>query len=161
MDLQTDTPGKFETTPIVLDGVLYATGANNLAWALDARTGRVIWRYRRELPDGVMVCCGRVNRGFRILGDTLYLATLDAHLLAMDRKTGAIIWDAVLGDYKSAYSSTSAPLVVKDKVIIGIGGGEYGVRGHRRVRREDCEAGVALSHDPRPGRIWQRDVADP
>ena len=126
---QTDTPGKFEATPIVLDGVLYVTGANNLAWALDARTGRTIWRYRRDLPDGVVVCCGRVNRGFGILGDTLYMATLDAHLLAMDRKTGAIVWDAVLGDYKAAYSSTSAPLVVKDKVLIGMGGGEYGVRG--------------------------------
>jgi alcohol dehydrogenase (cytochrome c) len=126
---QTDTPGKFEATPIVLDGVLYVTGANNLAWALDARTGRVIWRYRRELPDGVVVCCGRVNRGFGILGDTLFMATLDGHLLAMDRKTGSIVWDAVLGDYKAAYSSTSAPLVVKDKVIIGMGGGEYGVRG--------------------------------
>jgi len=126
---QTDTPGKFEATPIVLDGVLYVTGANNLAWALDARTGRPIWRYRRDLPDGVVVCCGRVNRGFGILGDTLYMATLDAHLLGMDRKTGAIVWDAVLGDYKAAYSSTSAPLVVKDKVLIGMGGGEYGVRG--------------------------------
>jgi alcohol dehydrogenase (cytochrome c) len=126
---QTETPGKFETTSIVSDGVVYATGANNFAWALDARTGRVIWRYRRELPDGVVVCCGRVNRGFAILGDTLYMSTLDAHLLALDRKTGAIMWDAVIGDYKTIYSSTSAPLVVKDKVIIGMGGGEYGVRG--------------------------------
>jgi alcohol dehydrogenase (cytochrome c) len=126
---QTDTPGKFETTSIVLDGVLYVTGANNLAWALDARTGRVIWRYRRELPDGVVVCCGRVNRGFAILGDHLYMATLDAHLIALDRKTGGVIWDAVIGDYKTVHSSTSAPLVVKDKVIIGMGGGEYGVRG--------------------------------
>ncbi len=126
---QTDTPGKFEATPIVLDGVMYVTGANNLAWALDARTGRVIWRYRRELPEPIVVCCGRVNRGFGILGDLLYMSTLDGHLLAMDRKTGAIVWDAVLGDYKAAYASTAAPLVIKDKVLIGMGGGEYGVRG--------------------------------
>src|SRR5206468_7451203 len=61
---QTDTPGHFETTALVLDGILYATGPNNYAWALDARTGRQVWRYRRELPNGVIVCCGRVNRGF-------------------------------------------------------------------------------------------------
>jgi alcohol dehydrogenase (cytochrome c) len=126
---QTDVPGKFETTPIVLDGVIYATGSNNLAWALDARTGRPIWRYRRDLPEPIVVCCGRVNRGFAILGDLLYMATLDAHLLAFDRKSGAIVWDAVLEDHRNAYSSTSAPLVVKDKVIIGMAGGEYGVRG--------------------------------
>ena len=125
---QTDLPGKFETTSLVLDGIVYATGANNLAWALDAKTGRPIWRYRRELPDVVM-CCGRVNRGFGILGDLLYMGTLDAHLIALDRRTGSVVWDAVLEDPKNAYSSTSAPLVVKDKVIIGMGGGEYGVRG--------------------------------
>jgi alcohol dehydrogenase (cytochrome c) len=126
---QNDTPGKFETTSLVLDGVIYATGANNLAWALDARTGRPIWRYRRELPEPIVVCCGRVNRGFGILGDRLFMATLDAHLVALDRKTGTVIWDIPIGDHKQAHSSTSAPLVVKDKVIIGMGGGEYGVRG--------------------------------
>jgi alcohol dehydrogenase (cytochrome c) len=126
---QTDLPGKFETTSIVLDGIIYATGANNLGWALDAKTGRAIWRYRRELPDGLVMCCGRVNRGFAIFGDLLYMGTLDAHLIALDRRTGSVVWDAVLEDPKNAYSSTSAPLVVKDKVIIGMGGGEYGVRG--------------------------------
>jgi alcohol dehydrogenase (cytochrome c) len=126
---QTDTPGKFETTSIVYDGMIYATGPNNLAWALDARTGRPVWRYRRELPEPIVVCCGRVNRGFGILGDRLFMATLDAHLLALDRKTGAVLWDTVLEESRNAYSSTSAPLVVKDKVLIGIGGGEYGVRG--------------------------------
>jgi alcohol dehydrogenase (cytochrome c) len=126
---QTDLPGKFETTSIVLDGIVYATGSNNLAWALDAKSGRPIWRYRRELPDGLVMCCGRVNRGFAILGDLLYMGTLDAHLIALDRRTGSVVWDAVLADPKNAYSSTAAPLVVKDKVIIGMGGGEYGVRG--------------------------------
>src|SRR5262249_37869346 len=77
---QTDNPGRFETTALVLDGVLYVTGANNLAWAIDARSGRQIWRYRRELPAGVIVCCGRVNRGFGLLGDRLFMTTLDAHL---------------------------------------------------------------------------------
>jgi alcohol dehydrogenase (cytochrome c) len=128
---QNDTVGKFETVPLTVDGVLYVTGggANNLAWALDARTGRVIWRYRRELPDGIVVCCGRVNRGFAMLGDLLYMATLDNHLVALDRKTGTVVWDAMIDDFRKAQSSTSAPLVVKDKVLIGMAGGEYGVRG--------------------------------
>jgi len=126
---QSDNTGKFEATAIVLDGVLYVTGANNLAWALDARSGRQIWKYVRDLPEGVVVCCGRVNRGFGILGDTLFMATLDAHLIALDRRTGTVLWDTVIEDYKKAYSSTSAPLVVKGQVIIGMGGGEYGVRG--------------------------------
>src|SRR5262249_9298311 len=126
---QTDNPGKFEATAITLDGVVYITGANNLAWAIDARSGRQIWKYARELPEGVVVCCGRVNRGFAALGDLLYMSTLDAHLLAFDRRSGAIVWDAVIENYKNAYSSTSAPLVIKDKVVIGMGGGEYGVRG--------------------------------
>src|SRR5262249_19539646 len=100
-----------------------------LAWAIDAHSGRQIWKYTRELPEGVVVCCGRVNRGFAALGDLLYMSTLDAHLLAFDRRSGAIVWDAVIENYKNAYSSTSAPLVIKDKVVIGMGGGEYGVRG--------------------------------
>ena len=126
---QTDNPGRFETTALVLDGVLYATGANNLAWAIDARTGRQIWRYRRELPSGVIVCCGRVNRGFALLGDRLFMTTLDAHLIALERKTGTVVWDVVLADYKASYSATNAPLVIKDKIITGMTGGEYGVRG--------------------------------
>jgi alcohol dehydrogenase (cytochrome c) len=122
-------PGKFETTALVRDGVIYATGSDNHAWAIDARTGRTIWSFRRELPEGIVLCCGRVNRGFALLGDLLYLGTLDAHLLALDRKTGAVVWDVVLADYRQAYSATGAPLVVKDKVLIGVGGGEYGIRG--------------------------------
>jgi alcohol dehydrogenase (cytochrome c) len=126
---QTATLGKFETTPLLIDGVLYVTGPNNTAWAVDARTGRQIWRYSRDLPDGLNVCCGRVNRGFAALGDLLYMATLDAHLLAFDRKTGSIVWDTVIDDYKKGYTATSAPLVVKGKVLTGIAGAEYGIRG--------------------------------
>ena len=89
---QTGTLGNFETTSLVLDNVLYVTGPQNVAWAIDARTGRQIWRYRRELPaTGLTACCGLVNRGFAVLGDKLFMATLDAHLLALDMKTGAIV----------------------------------------------------------------------
>jgi alcohol dehydrogenase (cytochrome c) len=126
---QTGQLGKFEATPIVLDGVMYVTGPNNSAWAIDARTGRQIWRYVRDLPEGMDICCGRVNRGFAVLGNRLYMNTLDAHLLAFDMKTGAVVWDSVIADYKEGYSATSAPLIVKDKVVVGIAGAEYGIRG--------------------------------
>jgi alcohol dehydrogenase (cytochrome c) len=126
---QTAQLGKFETTPLVIDGILYVTGPNNTAWALDARTGRQIWSYRRDLPEGLNVCCGRVNRGFAALGNRLYMSTLDAHLLAFDMKTGAIVWDTVIDDFKRGYTATAAPLIVKDKVLVGIAGAEYGIRG--------------------------------
>ena len=126
---QTAQLGKFETTPIVLNGVMYVTGPNNTAWAIDARTGRQLWSYRRDLPEGMNICCGRVNRGFAVLGNKLFMNTLDAHLLAFDMKTGAIVWDVVIDDYKRGYSATSAPLVVKDKIVVGIAGAEYGIRG--------------------------------
>ena len=89
------------------DNVLYVTGPQNVAWAVDARTGRQIWRYRRELPQDLTACCGLVNRGFAVLGDKLFMTTLDAHLLALDMKTGAVVWDATLEDYKKGYASTS------------------------------------------------------
>jgi len=127
---QTNTLGNFETTTLVRDNVLYATGPQNVAWAIDARTGREIWRYRRELPaTGLTACCGLVNRGFAAIGDRLFMVTLDAHLLALDIKTGAIVYDVTLGNYKNGYAATIAPLVVKNKVIVGVAGGEYGIRG--------------------------------
>jgi alcohol dehydrogenase (cytochrome c) len=126
---QTGTLGSFQTTPIVIDGVLYVTGFNNNAWALDARSGRQIWRYRRELPDDLRLCCAAVNRGFAVLGDRLYMATLDAHLVSLDMQTGSVLYDVELADYRLGYSATVAPLVVKDKVIVGVAGAEYGIRG--------------------------------
>jgi len=126
---QTGMVGSFQTTPIVVDGVLYVTGFNNTAWAIDARTGRQIWRYRRELPEDLKLCCGAINRGFGVLGDRLFMGTLDAHLVSLDMKTGTVLWDVELTDHKAGYSVTVAPLVVKDKVIVGVAGAEYGIRG--------------------------------
>jgi alcohol dehydrogenase (cytochrome c) len=129
---QTDmpVPGRgFETQSLLLDGVLYVTGINDHAWALDARTGRLIWHYRRELPSGLRFCCGPVNRGFAVLGDRLFKVTLDAHLIALNIKTGGVIFDVVMEDYTHGYAATLAPLVVKDKVIVGVAGGEYATRG--------------------------------
>jgi len=120
----------FESTPLVVDGVIYLTGANGSAWAIDARTGRQFWRYRRpNAPDLTAGAGYPVNRGFAMLGDRLFMATLDAHLVALDAKTGSVVWDSVLEDYKAGYATTPAPLVVKDKVIIGSSGGENPTRG--------------------------------
>src|SRR3989442_317979 len=105
---QTGTLGSFQTTPLVLDGVLYVTGYNNNAWAIDARSGRTIWRYRRQLPEDLRNCCGPVNRGFAMVGDRLFMATIDAHLIALDIKTGGLLWDAELADYKVGDSAIVA-----------------------------------------------------
>jgi alcohol dehydrogenase (cytochrome c) len=126
---QTDTLGKFEAAPLVLDGVIYVTGPLDTGWAIDARTGRQIWRYKRDLPSGLIACCGLVNRGFGVMGDRLFKTTLDAHVVAISRKTGAIEWDTQMAEFRRGYSGTTAPLIVKDKVIVGVAGAEYGVRG--------------------------------
>lgn len=126
---QTAGTGKLETTPLVVDGILYATGQDDRAFALDGRTGRPIWLYQRQLPSDIRPCCGRVNRGFAILGDKVVFGTLDAHLIALDAKTGSVIWDVAAADYKLGYSFTAAPLAVKNLIVLGVSGGEYGVRG--------------------------------
>jgi alcohol dehydrogenase (cytochrome c) len=139
---QTGTLGAFETTPIVHDGVLYVTGPNNHAWALDARTGRSFWRYRRELPEDLRVCCGPVNRGFAIHGNRLFMTTLDAHLVALDARTGTALFDVELDDHKKGYAATIAPIVVKNKVIVGVAGGEFGAPGF--IDAYDVETGKRL-----------------
>ncbi len=118
-----------ESTPLVVDGVMYATEPPSNVIALDARTGRQYWKYRRTLPKRINVCCGQVNRGVAVLGDRVFVGTVDAHLLALDAKTGNVLWDVTVADYAAGHSITGAPLIVKDMVICGIGGGEYGIRG--------------------------------
>ena len=120
---------KFEATPIAIDGTLYVTGLNNHAWAIDGKTGTTIWHYERPLPGALRVCCGMANRGFAVHGGRLFMATLDAHIMALDLKTGKPVWDVPLIDYRLGYSSTAAPLVVKDKLIVGMAGGEFATRG--------------------------------
>ena len=142
----TTTRGRgFEATPLLWDNVLYVTGSNNYAWALDARTGRPFWTYRRDLPgDLTYGAQAPVNRGFGMLDHRLFMVTLDAHLLAFDRATGRILWDTVLADYKIGYAATLAPLVIDGKVIVGISGGEYPTRG------------FLDAYDPATGkRIWR------
>jgi alcohol dehydrogenase (cytochrome c) len=126
---QAESLEKFETTPLVVDGVMYITQAPSDALALDARTGRVFWIYRYYPSPESRPCCGSVNRGLAILGDTLFLATLDAHLVALDAKTGRPMWNTTVANASAGYAMTLAPLVVKDKVIVGVAGGEFGIRG--------------------------------
>jgi alcohol dehydrogenase (cytochrome c) len=126
---QTAATGKFEATPLVVDGILYSTAQDNRAFALDARTGRPIWMYQRQLPGDIRPCCGRVNRGLAILGDKVFLGTLDAHIIALDAKTGNVVWDVAAADYRTGYSFTVAPLALKNLIVIGASGGEYGIRG--------------------------------
>src|SRR5437016_10053477 len=115
---QTMASGKFETTPLVVDGILYGTGQDDRVYALDARSGRPIWQYQRTLPADIRPCCGRVNRGMAILGDKVFLGTLDAHVIALDSKTGNVVWDVATVDYRGGYSITLAPLVIKNLVLI-------------------------------------------
>ncbi|MBV8843455.1 MAG: PQQ-dependent dehydrogenase, methanol/ethanol family [Bryobacterales bacterium] len=120
---------KFEATSIVLDGILYTIQAPNDVVALDAVTGRLRWTYLyRNLPEA-RNCCGSVNRGLAILGETLFMGTLDAHLIALDAKTGALMWKTKVAEAKERYAITHAPLVVKDKVIVGTAGGDAGAPG--------------------------------
>ncbi|MEE2739399.1 MAG: PQQ-dependent dehydrogenase, methanol/ethanol family [Planctomycetota bacterium] len=119
----------FETTPLVVDGVMYLTLPENIVWALDAKTGLPFWSYEHPLPDQLSLCCGKVNRGVAILGDTLYMGTLNAELVALDSKSGNVRWTVPVADGTQGFSLTGAPLIVKDMVIVGVGGGEYGIRG--------------------------------
>lgn len=122
-------PGKVETTPLVVDGTLYISEKPHVVTALDGRTGRPLWTYRRTTPPNARGCCGIPNRGLAILDDTLYLTTFDSHLVALDMHTGKPRWDVVVADYKLGYTMTAAPLALKDKIIVGVAGGEYGIRG--------------------------------
>src|SRR5882724_3831716 len=119
---------KFEATPLVVDGIMYTVQAPNDVVALDAATGRVFWTYSYH-PEHGRPCCGRVNRGLAILGDTLFMGTLDAHIIAVDAKTGTLLWKTKVAEASQRYAITHAPLVIKDKVLVGTAGGDGGAPG--------------------------------
>lgn len=133
-----------ESPPLVNNGIMFATGAFSTLFALDAKTGDVIWQYKRQLPADVFpeVCCDVVNRGVALYGDKVYFNTLDSHLLAFDAATGKIVWDVTVDDYLTGATMTMVPLIVGGKVMVGISGGEYGVRGF--LAAYDSEDGSAL-----------------
>ena len=107
---QTNDLNQFETTPLVADGVMYISEPPSQAAALDLRTGRPLWQFRRTAPSDVHVCCGQVNRGVALLGGRVFLGTVDAHLLALDARTGHVLWDTTVADYKTGYSITDGSI---------------------------------------------------
>src|SRR6476660_3947576 len=139
---QTDVKESLETSPIVIDGVMYVTTSFSHVYALDAKTGAEIWHYKHKMGPVTTYCCGPNNRGVQVLGDLVYLGTLDSKLVALNAKTGEVAWQSDIADPELGYSETMAPTVIKDKVLIGTNGGEYGIRGF--VRAYDAKTGKQL-----------------
>jgi alcohol dehydrogenase (cytochrome c) len=118
-----------EASPIVTSNLVFVTESPEGVIALDATTGEKVWEFRRPLPSGVPACCGQVNRGVAILDDSVFVATLDAHLVAVDASTGRKKWETKVADFRDGYSMTGAPLALGDRVIVGVAGAEFAVRG--------------------------------
>ncbi len=128
---QIQDSGQIENTPLVVDDVMYVTEPPARVTALDVHSGRPLWSWNRALPENVLtIGFGRTNRGVAILDETVFVGTLDAHLVALDAKSGAERWDVRVGENKLGVSITAAPLAIDGKVIVGISGGEAGVRGY-------------------------------
>jgi quinohemoprotein ethanol dehydrogenase len=137
----TETTRGLEATPIIVDGRMYTTGSWSIVFALDARTGKELWRWDPQVPRtyGQRACCDVVNRGVAFYKGKVYVGTLDGRLVALDAGTGRVLWQVTTVDQSQPYTITGAPRVVKGRVIIGNGGGEYGVRGY--VSAYDAETG--------------------
>src|SRR5689334_16424666 len=122
---------KFETTPLVVNGIMYLTRPENDVFALDAATGRVLWTYNHRNPERTYNCCGNVNRGLAVLDNRLFMNTLDMHVIALDAKSGRELWKTEIFDYTASggYAATGAPMAIKDKVIVGMAGGEHSISG--------------------------------
>lgn len=158
------TGGNFqglEATPLFHDGTLYFSADGARVFAVNARTGKIIWEYSREYPPqlGTTLCCGPVNRGVALKDNLVYVATLDAHMVALDAATGKVAWDTQIDDWKKGATETGAPLVVGNHVIIGISGGEYGVRAY--LKAYDARTGALQWTTyvvPGPGKTWENDA---
>ncbi len=139
---QTEVLESMQTAPIVVDGVMYLTTSFDHVYAIDARTGKEFWHYKHKMGPVTTFCCGPNNRGVAISGGKVFLGTLDSKLVALDAKTGAVLWTSQIADPEKGYSETMAPTVVENKVLIGTNGGEYGIRGF--VKAYDTESGDLL-----------------
>jgi alcohol dehydrogenase (cytochrome c) len=135
----------FEASPLVVDGVMYVAGWDGLVWAFDAATGELLWQYKHAIPLDAPLCCGNVNRGVAVANGKVFVATANGHLLALDGVHGKRVWETVWCDVRAGESATLAPLVVKNMVLVGSSGAEYGVRGH--IDAFNSETGK---------RIWRR-----
>ena len=154
-----------EVTPLVADGVMYTSGQPGQVFALDAKSGLQIWRYQRQqkvVPQGQI---NRFNRGVAMLGNRLFVGTLDAALVALDARTGLPLWETQIADSRLGYSITSAPLALKDRIIVGVSGGEFGARGFleaydpatgKRLWRFETVPGPGeFGHETWKGDSWQ------
>ena len=139
---QTDVKESMETSPIVVDGIMFVTTSFSHVYALDAKTGTELWHYKHAMGPVTTYCCGPNNRGVEVFEDKVFLATLDSKLVALDAKTGKVVWQSTIADPELGYSETMAPTVVKGKVLIGTNGGEYGIRGF--VKAYDAKDGKLL-----------------
>jgi PQQ-dependent dehydrogenase (methanol/ethanol family) len=139
---QTAVLESMETSPIVINGVMFLTTSFNHVYAIDAVTGEEFWHYKHKMGPITTYCCGPNNRGVAVEGGTLFMGTLDAKLVALDAKTGKLLWETQIADPDKGYSETMAPVVVEGKVLIGTNGGEYGVRGF--VKAFDAKDGKLL-----------------
>lgn len=139
-----------EAQPIVSDGIIYITGSYSRMWAIDAKTGEEVWQYDARLPEGILPCCDVINRGAAIYGNKVYFGTLDAQIVALDKKTGKVAWRKRIDDFKSGFSYTAAPLVVPSKhgplLVTGVSGGEFGIVG--RVEARNVETGEIVWSRP-------------
>ncbi|MBL8491278.1 MAG: PQQ-binding-like beta-propeller repeat protein [Rhodocyclaceae bacterium] len=136
---QTAVVESMEVAPIVVDGIMYVTTSYNHVYALDAVTGKEFWHYKHNMGPITTFCCGPNNRGVAVSGGKLFMGTLDAKLVALDAKTGKLLWETQIDDPEKGYSETMAPTVVDGRVLIGTNGGEYGIRGF--VKSFDAESG--------------------
>ena len=135
-----------ETQPLVYDGIMYITGSYSRLYAIDVNTGEELWQYDARLPEGILPCCDVINRGAALAGDKVIFGTLDARIVALDAKTGDVVWRDKIDDYKAGYSYTAAPLVVGDLVITGNSGGEFGIVG--AVQARNIDTGELVWHRP-------------
>lgn len=139
---QTEIKAPLETTPIVVNGVMYVTTAFNHVYALDARSGRRIWHFKHRLPVGREYCCGTENRGVAVFGDRVYMGTLDGKLVALEAKTGKMAWMVPIAETHEGYSLRMAPIAVDGKILIGAGASDQGIRGF--VKAFDAADGTEL-----------------
>jgi alcohol dehydrogenase (cytochrome c) len=139
---QTEVKESLETTPIVVGEVMYVTTSFNHVYAINAKTGEAYWHYKHKMGPVTTYCCGPNNRGVAIYGDKVFMGTLDSKLVALDAKTGSLIWQTDIAEPELGYSETMAPTAVDGKILIGTNGGEYGIRGF--VRAYDAETGKLL-----------------
>src|SRR5215831_4458318 len=168
---QTEVQEVLATTPIVANGIMYVTTAFNHVYALNAKTGEEYWHYEHAMAPITTSCCGPINRGVAIYDDKVYMATVDAKLVALDAKSGSLAWQTEIADSSRGYAETMAPTAVDGKILIGTSGGEFGIRGF--LRAYDAETGELLwnfdtipensvgvwaTHDA-TGRDMHRDIA--